>query len=48
MLSLEQLCIEQETEIVRKDAIILDLLTQLMQFRELTEEELRMMEDDNK
>ena len=48
MMSLEQLCIEQESEIVRKDVIILELLTELSRFRELTEEEIRMMEDDNK
>lgn len=47
-MSLEQLCIEQESEIVRKDVIILELLTELSRFRELTEEEIRMMEDDNK
>lgn len=47
-MSLEQLCAEQEAEIVKKDTIILELLTQLMQFRQLTEEELRMMEDDIK
>ena len=48
MMSLESLCIEQESEIVRKDALILELLTELMRFRELTEEESRLMEDDNK
>ena len=47
-MSLEQLCVEQEAEIVKKDTIILELLSQLMQFRQLTEEELRMMEDDIK
>ena len=47
-MSLEQMCIMQEEQIERQCVIIRDLLAQLMQFRQLTEEELRMMEDDNK
>ncbi len=48
LMSLEQICIMQEEQIERQSVIIRDLLTQLLQFRELTEEELRMMEDDIK
>ncbi len=48
MMSLEQMCILQQEEISRKDTIILELLTELLQFRTLTEEELRLMEDDGK
>lgn len=48
MMSLEQICIMQEEQIEKQSIIIHNLLTQLLQFRELTEEELRMMEDDKK
>lgn len=47
-ISLEQLCIMQEEQIERQSIIIRDLLTELLQFRELTEEELRQTEDDGK
>ncbi len=47
-ISLEQLCIMQEEQIERQSVIIRDLLTELLQFRELTEEELRQTEDDGK
>ncbi len=47
-MSLEQLCLEQEAQISRQSVIIMELLTELMQFRQLAEEELKMMEDDYK
>ena len=47
-MSHAQICNMQEEKIERQSVSIRDLLTQLLQFRELTEEELRMMEDDIK
>ena len=48
MMSLEQICIMQEEQIEKQSTIIRDLLAQLLQYRELTEEELRLTEDDGK
>jgi hypothetical protein len=41
-MSLERLCLEQEEIIEKQAAQIRDLLTELMQFRALSEEEARI------
>jgi len=47
-MSLEELCLKQEEQIQNQSAIISELLTQLIQLRNLLEEEMRMAEDDSK
>ena len=42
-MSLERLCLEQEDTIEKQAAQIRALLSELLQFRELTEEETRLL-----
>ena len=44
-MSLEQICIEQEEIIEKQAALIRSLLCELLQFRALNNEELRLLED---
>lgn len=45
--SLDEICLAQDEIIENQRTIIHDLLIQLVQFRELTKEEMNLMENDN-
>lgn len=45
--SLDEICLAQDEIIESQRTIIHDLLIQLIQFRELTKEEMNLMENDD-